>query len=92
MQLMIYVGGTLVLLIFGVMLTAQGPFISMKTGGGDWVVALLLSGCAGRAVGAGRVQRDGVANVRPDDHAAVDEHAAGRRRKCECLDGHGRAR
>jgi NADH:ubiquinone oxidoreductase subunit 6 (subunit J) len=33
MQLLIYVGGTLVLLIFGVMLTAQGPFISMKTGG-----------------------------------------------------------
>ena len=34
MQLMIYVGGTLVLLVFGVMLTAQGPFVSMKTGGG----------------------------------------------------------
>ncbi len=27
MQLMIYVGGTLVLLVFGVMLTAKGPFI-----------------------------------------------------------------
>ena len=39
MQLLIYVGGTLVLLIFGVMLTAQGPFISMNTGGGDWIVA-----------------------------------------------------
>jgi len=45
MQLMIYVGGTLVLLIFGVMLTAKGPFISMKTGGGDWILACLLSGC-----------------------------------------------
>ena len=45
MQLMIYVGGTLVLLVFGVMLTAQGPFISMKTGGGDWILAALLSGC-----------------------------------------------
>lgn len=45
MQLMIYVGGTLVLLVFGVMLTAQGPFISMKTGGGDWILAVLLSGC-----------------------------------------------
>ena len=44
MQLMIYVGGTLVLLVFGVMLTAQGPFVSMKTGGGDWIVAVLLSG------------------------------------------------
>src|SRR5258708_26246290 len=45
MQLMIYVGGTLVLLVFGVMLTAKGPFISMKTGGGDWILAVLLSGC-----------------------------------------------
>jgi NADH-quinone oxidoreductase subunit J len=38
MQLMIYVGGTLVLLIFGVMLTAQDRFISMKTGAGEWVL------------------------------------------------------
>ncbi|HEX5500562.1 MAG TPA: NADH-quinone oxidoreductase subunit J, partial [Thermomicrobiales bacterium] len=44
MQLMIYVGGTLVLLVFGVMLTAQGPFVSMKTRGGDWILAALLSG------------------------------------------------
>ncbi|MEK6237520.1 MAG: NADH-quinone oxidoreductase subunit J [Planctomycetales bacterium] len=42
MQLMIYVGGTLVLLIFGVMLTAQGPFISMKTSGGEWVLAVAV--------------------------------------------------
>jgi NADH-quinone oxidoreductase subunit J len=45
MQLLIYVGGTLVLLVFGVMLTAQGPFVSMRTRGGDWVMACLLSGC-----------------------------------------------
>lgn len=44
MQLMIYVGGTLVLLVFGVMLTAQGPFVSMKTRGGDWLLAAILSG------------------------------------------------
>jgi NADH-quinone oxidoreductase subunit J len=44
MQLLIYVGGTLVLLIFGVMLTAQGPFVSMKTGGGDWILAALVGG------------------------------------------------
>ncbi len=31
MQIMIYVGGTLVLLVFGVMLTSQDRFISMKT-------------------------------------------------------------
>ena len=42
MQLMIYVGGTLVLLIFGVMLTAQEAFVSMKTRAGELVVALIL--------------------------------------------------
>lgn len=30
-QLLVYVGGTLVLLVFGVMLTASGPFTSIKT-------------------------------------------------------------
>jgi len=44
MQLMIYVGGTLVLLIFGVMLTAQASFISMKTDRGDWVKSGLVGG------------------------------------------------
>ena len=44
MQLLIYVGGTLVLLVFGVMLTAQSPFISMKTHGGDWILAALAGG------------------------------------------------
>ena len=44
MQLMIYVGGTLVLLIFGVMLTSQERFLEMKTWAGDWLVALLAGG------------------------------------------------
>lgn len=39
MQLMIYVGGTLVLLVFGVMLTAQSPFVSMRSSPGDKVLA-----------------------------------------------------
>jgi NADH-quinone oxidoreductase subunit J len=47
-QLLVYVGGTLVLVVFGVMLTAQGPFISMKTGAAEWgmsaAVGLLLLG------------------------------------------------
>src|SRR5262245_18677669 len=42
MQLMIYVGGTLVLLIFGVMLTAQGPFINLKTDSGNWLTSLFI--------------------------------------------------
>ena len=44
MQLMIYVGGTLVLLIFGVMLTSQERFVKMRTPGGEWVLALLVGG------------------------------------------------
>ena len=47
-QLIVYVGGILVLVIFGVMLTAQGPFVSMKSGPAEWAVGgfvgLLLLG------------------------------------------------
>src|SRR5438093_9619166 len=35
-QLLVYVGGTLVLVVFGVMLTAPGPFVSMKTAAAAW--------------------------------------------------------
>ncbi len=44
MQIMIYVGGTLVLLVFGVMLTAQASFISMKTRAGEWILGALVGG------------------------------------------------
>ena len=58
MQLLIYVGGTLVLLVFGVMLTAQGPFVSLKTRGGEWILAAVVGGAlfavlAQRAVSIG---------------------------------------
>lgn len=42
MQLMIYVGGTMVLLIFGVMLTAQARFITMRTLSGEWILSLIV--------------------------------------------------
>lgn len=44
MQIMIYVGGTLVLLIFGVMLTAQANFVSLKTRAGEWILAAIFGG------------------------------------------------
>jgi NADH-quinone oxidoreductase subunit J len=44
LQLMIYVGGTLVLLIFGVMLTARGPFADLKTSPAQWTVVGLVGG------------------------------------------------
>ena len=45
MQLMIYVGGTLVLLVFGVMLTAQRPFVTMKTKPSELFAATLIGAC-----------------------------------------------
>jgi len=44
MQIMIYVGGTLVLLVFGVMLTARATFVSMKTRAGEWILAAVFGG------------------------------------------------
>lgn len=53
-QLLVYVGGTLVLLVFGVMLTASGPLSQFKTRPGELamaaVVALLLLGLLGTSV------------------------------------------
>lgn len=53
-QLLVYVGGTLVLLVFGVMLTASGPLSQMKTKPGELfmaaVIALLLLGLLGSSV------------------------------------------
>lgn len=47
-QLLVYVGGTLVLVVFGVMLTAQGPFVNLKAGAAEWaftsIVGLTLLG------------------------------------------------
>lgn len=41
-QLLIYVGGTVVLLVFGVMLTASGPYTKIETSPGETVIAGLL--------------------------------------------------
>src|SRR5260370_2139284 len=41
-QLIVDVGGTLVLVVFGVMLTAQGPFVNLKTWAGESAFALLV--------------------------------------------------
>src|SRR5215831_6840981 len=41
-QLLVYVGGTLVLVVFGVMLTAQGPFVTMKTSAAEWAISAVV--------------------------------------------------
>jgi NADH-quinone oxidoreductase subunit J len=43
-QLIVYVGGTLVLLVFGGMLTAGGPFTSLRTRPAEWAAGLVLAG------------------------------------------------
>jgi len=41
-QLLIYVGGTLVLLVFAVMLTASGPYLKIETSPGETVLTALV--------------------------------------------------
>ncbi len=41
-QLLIYVGGTLVLLVFGIMLTASGPYMKIETSPAETMVAGLI--------------------------------------------------
>lgn len=41
-QLMVYVGGTVVLLVFGIMLTATGPFTKIKSSGADAILSGLI--------------------------------------------------
>ena len=42
-QLIVYVGGTMVLVVFGVMLTAQQQFLRIRTGPQEWVVGGALA-------------------------------------------------
>ena len=73
MQLMIYVGGTLVLLIFGVMLTARAQFVSMKTPAGEWVIAAIVGGSLLALLASAAVKVDGPKT--PESIAAAEENA-----------------
>jgi NADH-quinone oxidoreductase subunit J len=44
-QLIVYVGGTMVLVVFGVMLTAQQQFLRIRTRPQEWAVGGLLAAC-----------------------------------------------
>jgi NADH:ubiquinone oxidoreductase subunit 6 (subunit J) len=79
MQIMIYVGGTLVLLVFGVMLTATSSFVSLKTQGSDWVLASIVGGALLALLMAAalsvpewrRADTDSAAVTQVDDHATA---------------------
>src|SRR5204863_171334 len=65
-QLIVYVGGTLVLVVFGVMLTAQGPLRELRTRPAEWVVGGILGGTlfgllVAVALGFGKPQPDSAA-------------------------------
>jgi NADH-quinone oxidoreductase subunit J len=44
-QLIVYVGGTMVLVVFGVMLTAQQQFLRIRVRPQEWLVGGVLAGC-----------------------------------------------
>ena len=75
MQIMIYVGGTLVLLIFGVMLTAQANFVTMETRAGEWVLAAIVGGSLFFLLAQAAVSVPGWSEAR-DDAAAVPAAAS----------------
>ena len=82
-QLLIYVGGTVVLLVFGVMLTASGPYQQIATspaemflGGGVGVLLLLVLGSSVVSIDweadvAGRLGDDSIAAMSPRE--SVDQ-------------------
>ncbi|HEX3151683.1 MAG TPA: NADH-quinone oxidoreductase subunit J [Gemmataceae bacterium] len=44
-QLIVYVGGTMVLVVFGVMLTAQRQFLQIRIRAQEWIVGGTLAAC-----------------------------------------------
>src|SRR6516162_3005265 len=64
-QLLVYVGSTLVLVVFGVMLTAQGPFINMRIGAAEWAIALSVGLVLYGILAASLVIRNPLADAQP---------------------------
>ena len=73
MQLMIYVGGTMVLLIFGVMLTSQEALVAMKTRGADWVLAAVVGGALLFLLVQTAFSVDSWKQARPDQNTVAAE-------------------
>jgi NADH-quinone oxidoreductase subunit J len=82
-QLLVYVGGTLVLVVFGVMLTAQGPFITMKASAAEWAISgivgsLLLTVVVVSIISVGKPVPEGTAlDLAPSHRLAGDSRAKG---------------
>jgi NADH:ubiquinone oxidoreductase subunit 6 (subunit J) len=71
-QLIVYVGGTLVLVVFGVMLTAQGPFVSLRTSAAEWAMSLVVGLLLFGVLAAGVANKDTWGrSADPDDKAQM---------------------
>src|SRR5437667_6258627 len=78
-QLLVYVGGTMVLVIFGVMLTAQGPFITMKTSGAEWAISIVAGILLFSVLCFGATHYFGTSTPTPDapiENPATSHHTA----------------
>lgn len=42
-QLVVYAGGTLILIVFGIMLTSKSPFMQLRPKGWEFIVAVLIA-------------------------------------------------
>jgi NADH-quinone oxidoreductase subunit J len=76
-QLLVYVGGTLVLVVFGVMLTAQGPFINMRIGAAEWAIALSVGLVLYGILAASLIIRNPLADAQPAGDAMPDSTILG---------------
>jgi NADH:ubiquinone oxidoreductase subunit 6 (subunit J) len=76
-QLLIYVGGTVVLLIFGVMLTASGPFLTIKSSPAEIVQAAIVGGLFLGLVCFTVLQVDWVGNSNKLESYTVEQQRGG---------------
>lgn len=80
-QLLVYVGGTLVLVVFGVMLTAQGPFINLRAGAVEWaattVVGLLLFGVLAVCLSAWHPREESASGLFADPATSMNSAVLG---------------
>jgi NADH:ubiquinone oxidoreductase subunit 6 (subunit J) len=74
-QLVVYVGGTLILIVFGVMLTSKSPFSRLHPRRGEVVVAVGLAAVLLATLAAARPTDLPPGGARPLDAAAADPTA-----------------
>ncbi len=76
-QLIVYVGGTLILIIFGVMLTSKNPFLQLKVHGWEKALGVILGLGMAALIGFAWLRTTGVMEqakvLQPQGHEMVAE-------------------